>query len=340
MLVNCPKCQFSQPKDKYCANCGIDIDNFKPNKASNSQRLFSNVYFIGAVVLLIVVLGFMVLRHNARPVFQSGNSSNLFATQKKSLDTTTATNIESAKSLNQQNFDTVSKSDSTISTNSNIDPNLASARNQDLQGKALVNEGLAAAADAKINSQDYDTSSEANVKARIVFSEVSIVELDRIKKGIKLNEAYWGIIPKTQRPIDSTLQTINKNLDAQSILQFFAGIPAKSDVDPALGFNFKIEVYDFIENSTTKGYFEILKTFKDLNGTINRSVVSADFDVPYDNYLYIGGVLPRNAKFEESEIVKGDSFLQIYKKNHFNKQQSEFTIYIDFDKPTVPTGRN
>jgi hypothetical protein len=338
MLVNCPKCQFSQPKDKYCANCGIDIDNFKPNKASNRQRLFSNVYFVGGSVLFIIVLGFMVLRHNARPMFQGGNSSNLLAIQKKSLDSEQTNTLSTLDRSQNSNPPTNSENFNPNEAPTTSDPNLIHAKGQDLQAKALTADSPSI--DNRLSNQAYDTNNESNIKARVVFTEVSLVELDRIKKGIKLNEAYWGIIPKTQRPIDSTLQTVNKNLDNQSILQFFAGTPSKSENEPALGFNFKIEVYDFIENATTKGYFEILKSFKDTNGTFSRSVVAADFEVPFDNYLYIGGILPRNAKFEDSDIVKGDSFLQIYKKNHFNKQQSEFTIYIDFDKPTASTGRN
>ncbi|MDC0980169.1 hypothetical protein OAQ84_00390, partial [Bdellovibrionales bacterium] len=54
MMQECPRCGFSQPKDKYCANCGLDIDNYHPEPTSFLSQLFSNTWFQIAVVVATI----------------------------------------------------------------------------------------------------------------------------------------------------------------------------------------------------------------------------------------------------------------------------------------------
>lgn len=54
MMQNCPKCGFSQPKDKYCANCGLDIEAYKPAPEPLLTRLKKNTWLqIGVVVAVV-----------------------------------------------------------------------------------------------------------------------------------------------------------------------------------------------------------------------------------------------------------------------------------------------
>lgn len=53
MLINCPRCGFSQPKDQYCASCGVNIENFIPRKTSVVKKLISSTFF-----QVILVMGF------------------------------------------------------------------------------------------------------------------------------------------------------------------------------------------------------------------------------------------------------------------------------------------
>lgn len=43
MLINCPRCGFNQPKDAYCAKCGIEIDAYKPPPESLGQKMLRSV---------------------------------------------------------------------------------------------------------------------------------------------------------------------------------------------------------------------------------------------------------------------------------------------------------
>ncbi|MBL7671940.1 MAG: hypothetical protein JNM39_15740 [Bdellovibrionaceae bacterium] len=64
MLIKCPKCGFSQPQDQYCAQCGVDITNFKAPPTSAASKLFKDpVLHLGIVVLVALVSSVMLYRH-------------------------------------------------------------------------------------------------------------------------------------------------------------------------------------------------------------------------------------------------------------------------------------
>ena len=58
MMMECPRCGFVQPKDQYCASCGLDIDHYtikpKPILVRIVQNPNLHLLLIGLLVLLIV----------------------------------------------------------------------------------------------------------------------------------------------------------------------------------------------------------------------------------------------------------------------------------------------
>ena len=63
MMVNCPKCGFSQPQDQYCAKCGVDMIAFRPAEKPLLQRLASNMSLQVSVLILLVLAGGLFVRH-------------------------------------------------------------------------------------------------------------------------------------------------------------------------------------------------------------------------------------------------------------------------------------
>lgn len=57
MLMKCPKCGFSQPQDQYCAQCGVDMVNFKPPRQSAMSKLFSDPLFHISVLVVVGIVG-------------------------------------------------------------------------------------------------------------------------------------------------------------------------------------------------------------------------------------------------------------------------------------------
>lgn len=64
MMVNCPKCGFSQPQDQYCANCGVDIVAFSARQKPVGTRLLSNTAFQLSTLAALVIVGALYVRSN------------------------------------------------------------------------------------------------------------------------------------------------------------------------------------------------------------------------------------------------------------------------------------
>ena len=60
MMINCPKCNFLQHKDQYCAQCGIDMEAWHPPQKPKWKKIISNWIF--QLILLFLVIFSVVLR--------------------------------------------------------------------------------------------------------------------------------------------------------------------------------------------------------------------------------------------------------------------------------------
>ena len=55
MMINCPKCGFLQEKDVYCAQCGVNMDTYKPPKKPLLKKIIGN-WMVQLGVLFLVIL--------------------------------------------------------------------------------------------------------------------------------------------------------------------------------------------------------------------------------------------------------------------------------------------
>jgi hypothetical protein len=58
MMMECPRCGFTQPKDRYCANCGLDVESFVAKPKPLLIRIMQNpnlhLSLIGILIVLVV----------------------------------------------------------------------------------------------------------------------------------------------------------------------------------------------------------------------------------------------------------------------------------------------
>lgn len=58
MMMDCPKCGFNQPKDRFCANCGVDVDQLLAKPTPVWLRVIQNpnlhLSLIGLLILLVL----------------------------------------------------------------------------------------------------------------------------------------------------------------------------------------------------------------------------------------------------------------------------------------------
>ncbi len=66
MMMECPRCGFSQPKDRYCASCGLDLEHFvatpKPVLSRIAQNSNLHLTLIGILISLVVAYIFYAQR--------------------------------------------------------------------------------------------------------------------------------------------------------------------------------------------------------------------------------------------------------------------------------------
>ena len=68
MMIECPKCGFAQPKDKFCAKCGVDVDLFEPQKPPIYKRILKSTAFqLVVVVGLISTIPPIYYRQSQKP---------------------------------------------------------------------------------------------------------------------------------------------------------------------------------------------------------------------------------------------------------------------------------
>ncbi len=55
MMIQCPKCGFEQPKDQFCAKCGVDMNRYHAKAPPLSKRIGNN-----SALYLVLILGFIL----------------------------------------------------------------------------------------------------------------------------------------------------------------------------------------------------------------------------------------------------------------------------------------
>ena len=60
--MDCPRCGFAQPKDRYCASCGLDVDAFLARPKPLWIRVLENPNLHLALIgiLMILVVGYIL----------------------------------------------------------------------------------------------------------------------------------------------------------------------------------------------------------------------------------------------------------------------------------------
>lgn len=63
-MKTCPKCAFVQPPDRFCANCGVDMNAYNPPKPPFFRRLTNNIYLQLLAIALLVFFGIHYILEN------------------------------------------------------------------------------------------------------------------------------------------------------------------------------------------------------------------------------------------------------------------------------------
>jgi|GEM_PF-2748507 len=71
-MIVCGKCGFTQPKDVYCANCGINLEKYKPEKPPKLVRLLKDPYFQISSAIIVAIAAFFIIINKPSPNVNNG----------------------------------------------------------------------------------------------------------------------------------------------------------------------------------------------------------------------------------------------------------------------------
>ncbi len=327
MIISCPKCGFSQPKDEYCASCGVNIGTFKP-KITLWKKIVSNPFVQISVVFAVVFSAILFIRQERRsellarveylkggPVMVGKNSgeSRLAGSAEMAVQdsasqgaVSTAPEIPSGSSAAAA---TAVTSDSKVSVSAN---SAASIRGPKVSVKYLEVE--------RATSEAWLTEmrSQGTVKT---FDGVSV-----------------GVLPQFAAKLNAkgvkVLQTSEYSAEVGTT-EWFMGTHRSDDLDSEMGL-FSSLVLTEVSDGMIRGDFEMQRAFRDPADpakSMERVSFGSPFEAPLTSAYFLTGVLPQRFASDLDESAKADTALsQIFKSRPFQTRETEFSVILEFSQ--------
>lgn len=344
MLVNCPKCGFSQPNDRYCASCGIDMELFRPAKVSLWKRILSSPLLHVGFVFVLVFASIFYIRQKQREELQARveylKGGPLLVERSQPTQVQLDASSEAQAQIAQQAPPPAPAAAPSAS-------NASTEGSEHLGGDPAV--GVSA---DKTQSQapailaNQRTASAGPTRVRIIYAEVELPLLNAWTEEMRQNnylrifdDVAMGALPNVSQKLKSErgikiLQRIEQPLSHPSPpLDWFVGTHRGLDPESEMGFYSSLVVGDFKEG-LLRGEIEIQRAFrdpKDPTKTMERISHGGPFELPSGHGFMIRGLLPRKFITDLEEAAQPDPVLSIFKSPAFREGLTEFTMILEFD---------
>ena len=357
MLVKCPKCHFEQLKDNYCANCGIEMDNYKPEKTPFLKIVFKSPLFQLIIFLGVVYSGYREF------ILKQKNTTGLRATQIEdselhaepiSISNSTHQDIQMTVSKTQSNENLSNKEATPTITNTNSENKIS---NNIDNSNAFENEDVVEAQTEQQNnfSSQGLNSVQSVIKVlpknfHIKYFEVNKSIINNLKtitsatehnlgdfslfKILKSEKSYktdnWKVLEQGSREI--------KDIKSNKNNHWFVGArnPINGSV-AGLNISLTINQSESIKNETGEEYAFTLDIQKELpdsfdNGSGENSTLNYNFTAAKGDILLIEGAFPRKKIPTENKdfLWMNNSISQIFFSDQFSNNINDFIISVEF----------
>lgn len=344
MLVNCPKCGFSQPQDRYCASCGIDMENFKPVGDPFWKKILGNPFVHVGFIFCLVFISILFIRKQqredlrARVEYLKGGP---ILVERQEPETTRNAPQNTANRAQPTSAMTTETANGTLPPAPGAGPTPispsapASVAANSLGGRML-----------KPSSSDTQTKS-GPMKMLVTYAELDRVTLDAWLDEMRaagqlrqfgavsmgtLNQA--AVKMKSARNL-KVLQKINRNFEpANPTLEWFVGTHHGSDPENETGLFSSLTMNSDNKEGLIRGELEVQRAFrdpKDVTKTIERVSFGGPFELMPGGAYLMTGLIPRNYATELEDEMNPDAFLSIFKSRPFLNRETEFTLIMEFD---------
>lgn len=327
MLINCPRCGFSQPDDKYCAQCGVDMETYRPAQVSWIKKVLENP-LLQFGVLFLVAGGIAFYLYNR-------DQANLQA-RVSYLKGTAPISATESQASNQLLENTVSDA------SAEAPPALAASL-------PLTDEVM-----PPDKKPDDTTAAKATAEKptgpmiRVFYAEVARGALQRIFEESQSTGQFMtfkddysaGIIPNIDKklsPSNTNIKILHKEerpLEMGKSLQWFYGLKDRLDPESELGMTTFIEMSE-IEAGNYRGNLEIQRNWRELGDSgkvsLQRRSFPAIFEIGTNTGFFISGVMPYKTNLDNDDELTSIDIFKILKSEEFQRKGSDFVIFVELD---------
>ncbi len=325
MLINCPRCGFSQPKDQYCASCGVNIEKYIPRKTSAGQKLLSSTLLQVVIVTGIALATAYLTLSNKN----DGSISPSLTLRKKptvsSLNSSSTTSTESpAETMEAE----ATEPDVSIEAQSE-------AQRNELAGASSETPPTATMATTE-DTNSTDKAAAAQDTKKSITIKYSFYEVDRAVL------AYWLQLNANQYPSDESspfrigeiktelmhkqilaepLKTETKKIVMNENESFSAGT-ARDNTDNFVGILSEFNLNE-VTDASAKGLIRL--TQKNSRGA---EVTRVPLSVNKQNIFF---VVWKNdiLSFEAEPSVSQAPPFQILRSQRFRNHETEFVMIVE-----------
>jgi hypothetical protein len=290
MLVNCPKCNFSQPKETYCAKCGIEMDTYKPEQKPIIKTLIHQPIVHIVLFFIIAFVGYSNYKNKVSFESKTNNANQT----SQAAQNRKATSIQDLQKNITDIHITNTKADNSLT---------AKGPSQNLTGT------LPTSGQPHIETNIARTPTNAESEQAIIPGALTVgpwtlqvryIELSSsayqqwISEAQALDNAYaemgdfnMGKVIKTNKQFGKNIDLSTKKYSDLKTSKLFSGsLNTDSGSELAISFKFNLSQDN---NGTFQGDFDI----EDAVGTTKKQFASF-FEMKPTELLFIRSVIPHN----------------------------------------------
>lgn len=318
-MMECPRCKFLQPEDRFCANCGIDMQAYDSGPAPVYQKVFSNTW-VAAVSVAAVIIGVVVffqMQPDNEPEF--GNTT---------LTRDEEFSKEREEKLAQQ------KEDSQKRRQARKDARRAAQLEQEKardEARLARNQAISGASSKTQSGVDTTATSAAVKQLQIGFYEISRADADTLISAgepideyfFKVRKANLDLLGSAQKLPGSEAKSLQDGMAISKIMSF---APSSGEIS----WEFALEILpsqqgDILEMTVSGGLYTT--GFDNIPASFDLDPVLAE--LTDEEVLVLVGMIPHAPIDDPDSSGLRGSPLQVLTSEAFQTMQSDFFIVLE-----------
>lgn len=337
MLIKCPKCGFSQPKDQYCARCGVDIEAYKPQTESAFTKIFLSPIFQIGLILAIIASATTFVMNRSHLLSPDAPRSNIRAKAytNSDIEQTATTNSSGSEAPSPSPIPANAEEASGATTPAPPSP---SSTDKDSNTMTAASRSEPSSNTLGASNSAASTSPAAHaIGIRVSYTIIDNGFLNRIYEDSLATGQFAtfasynaGLVPDIEKKLNPSntrirvLHKVEERVEEGKSKSWFLG--NRTPEGDELGLTTSIEYKDIDRNGVFRGTFIINRNWRE------KTTYPAEVEMTPQNGFFISGVMPRTLPEGVNGSITSISPFDILKDASFRTKAAEFVIFLELTK--------